>query len=118
MRRLFIDLLPPILRMERPNKYEREYKNERKELKLVNSIRASRVISLKSPTTNSQPSLTTEHHIEHQLDSLLAKEIYEAAEDISFIANKMRSASEYEEVVLNRKISRYPSHRFLLFLAF
>jgi hypothetical protein len=41
-----------------------------------------------------------ENHLTTQeIDLLLTKEAYEAAEDLSFIANHMRSACYYEEVL-------------------
>ncbi|CAF3155384.1 unnamed protein product [Rotaria sp. Silwood2] len=99
MKRLFIDILPRVLRMERPHKYERENDDEMIEPTIVNSIRASRVISITTPIMNSQQSLTTtDNDEENQLDFFLTKEVYEAVEDLSFIANQMRSASHYEEI--------------------
>jgi len=100
MRRLFIDILPRILRMERPNKYERENKNyddyndedERSKSDMKNYIRRSRVLSIRSQNDEE------EEEEENPLDFLLTKELYEAAEDLSFIANQMRSACHYEEV--------------------
>jgi hypothetical protein len=38
-----------------------------------------------------------------EVDLLLTKEAYEAAEDLSFIANHMRSACRYEEVLSEEK---------------
>jgi len=101
MRRLFIDILPRILRMERPNKYERENKNyddyndedERSKSDMKNYIRRSRVLSIRSQNDEE------EEEEENPLDFLLTKELYEAAEDLSFIANQMRSACHYEEVI-------------------
>ncbi len=101
MRRLFIDILPRILRMERPNKYEREKKvnhdeNERTQLSTRNHLRTSCVLSIGSATNEtSDQSVTTDND---EMDILLTKEVYEAAEDLSFIANQMRSACYYEEV--------------------
>jgi len=101
MRRVFIDILPRILRMERPNKYEREKKvnhdeNERTQLSTRNHLRTSCVLSIGSATNEtSDQSVTTDNE---EMDILLTKEVYEAAEDLSFIANQMRSACYYEEV--------------------
>jgi hypothetical protein len=39
------------------------------------------------------------HFTAQDIDLLLTKEAYEAAEDLSFIANHMRSACHYEEVI-------------------
>jgi len=114
MRRLFIDILPRILRMERPNKYEREKKNyddykddddnERMKPNMMNYIQASRVLSIVSQNRNSDQSVTTDNDEEvDPVDFLLTKEIYEAADDLSFIANQMRSASHYEEVFSSEK---------------
>jgi hypothetical protein len=52
------------------------------------------------------------HFTAQDIDLLLTKEAYEAAEDLSFIANHMRSACHYEEVIFCflRK-----SYRFLFF---
>ncbi|CAF0836400.1 unnamed protein product [Adineta ricciae] len=98
MRRLFIDILPRILRMERPNKYERENEEERPEETRMNCIRASRVISLVTAISNGDQSLTTTTDEESSVDSFLTKEIYDAVEDLSFIADQMRSACHYEEI--------------------
>ena len=103
MRRLFIDILPRILRMERPNKYKRDPKpdyddNERTQLPSRNHIRTSCVLSINSGMGNSDQSVTTDNDETDQIDMILTKEVYEAAEDLSFIANQMRSACYYEEV--------------------
>lgn len=107
MRRLFIDILPRILRMERPNRYERENKknvkcndeNEKTKSNTMNYIRRSRVLSLVSTNQTSDQTETTDNDEEdNPMDFLLTKQIYEAAEDLSFIANQMRSACHYEEV--------------------
>ncbi len=103
MRRLFIDILPRILRMERPNKYERENKNyddfndedEKAKSNTKNYIRRSRVLSIVSQNDE----VEEEEEEENSIDFLLTKEIYETAEDLSFIANQMRSACHYEEVI-------------------
>ncbi len=105
MRRLFIDILPRILRMERPNKYDKENNtntNNDNEIieptTVMNCIRTSRAFSIISPILNSDQSLSTDNDDENSIDFLLTKEIYEAAEDLSFVANQMRSACHYEEV--------------------
>lgn len=100
MRRLFIDILPRILCMERPHKYDRdsqytsnESNNKQREITTKKYIRSSRILSIGGSSSN----VTAE---ENSIDILLTKEIYEATEDISFIANQMRSACRYEEVML------------------
>lgn len=100
MRRLFIDILPRILCMERPHKYDRdsqytsnESNDKQRELTTKKYIRSSRILSIGGSSSNE----TAE---ENSIDFLLTKEIYEATEDISFIANQMRSACRYEEVML------------------
>jgi nicotinic acetylcholine receptor len=107
MRRLFIDILPRILRMERPNKYEKENTttNETTEpTTMMNYMRASRALSIVSPILNTHQSLSsTDNEEENAIDFLLTKEIHEAAEDLSFIANQMRSACHYEEVFSSEK---------------
>lgn len=99
MRRLFIDIMPRILCMERPHKYDRdnqyisnENTDNHRESTTRTYIRSSRILSLGSSNE------TTE---ENSVDLLLTKEIYEATEDISFIANQMRSACRYEEVTFS-----------------
>lgn len=124
MRRLFIDILPRILRMERPNRYERENKkyddynednNEQMKSNTMNFIRRSRVLSLLSSSnqTSDQTETTDNDEKDNPMDFLLTKQIYEAAEDLSFIANQMRSASHYEEVCLQKRKETYIE--FLLF---
>ena len=151
IRRLCIDILPRILRMERPKKYEREdnihvTEADRAKQTMMNYIQASRALSIASPMMMHNNSTTTSnmnsnhhhdeelelkkrhtvkkrhhhHHHRHnkrhqqssstddedqdnhltsqEVDLLLTKEAYEAAEDLSFIANHMRSACHYEEV--------------------
>jgi hypothetical protein len=92
--------------MERPNKYERETKidddnddnNERTQLSPRNYLRTSCILSIGLSMGNSDQSVTTDNEEIDQIDFLLTKEAYEAAEDLSFIANQMRSACHYEEV--------------------
>jgi nicotinic acetylcholine receptor len=156
IRRLCIDILPRILRMERPKKYDKEdgiYMSEadRAKQSMLNYIQASRALSIASPVMmNNNDRNSTNHHDEqlelkkrhtskkkhhhhHQhrhsskrqqqlnvnqsstsddeennlltkeVDLLLTKEAYEAAEDLSFIANHMRSACHYEEVFFLRE---------------
>jgi len=104
MRRLFIDILPRILRMERPNKYDRESKNYddngKTKPNTMNSIRRFRVLSIVSSNKTSDQTITSdnEEQEENSIDFFLTKEIYDAAEDLSFIANQMRAAYHYEEV--------------------
>ena len=156
IRRLCIDILPRILRMERPKKYEKEdyfgtSEADRAKQSMLNYMQASRALSIAAPmlpthqTNNAnknsvnhsdqaielkkrqsskkkhqrafkrqQQHLTVnqsstsdddddvddeENHLTTQeIDLLLTKEAYEAAEDLSFIANHMRSACHYEEV--------------------
>jgi nicotinic acetylcholine receptor len=145
IRRLCIDILPRILWMERPKKYEKDdglhlTEAERAKQSMLNYIQASRALSIAAPTTiNSNKKNSVNHHDDEQLelkqrhttknqhrhsskrqqpnvhqsstsddeenhsmsqeiDLLLTKEAYEAAEDLSFIANHMRSACYYEEV--------------------
>ena len=103
MRRLFIDILPRILRMERPNKYNKESRrtHERKRSSMKNYTRSSRILSIVSFTeTDDQSLLTDQDDTNHEIDLVLTKQIYDAAEDLSFIANQMRSACQYEEVFL------------------
>lgn len=98
MRRLFIDILPRILRMERPHKYERENQDEIETL-TVNSVRASRLVTVATPLMNSDQSLaTTDNEEFNRLEYLLTKEVHEAVGDLGFIANQMRAATHYEEV--------------------
>jgi nicotinic acetylcholine receptor len=145
IRRLCIDILPRILRMERPKKYEKEdnvniTEADRAKQSMLNYLQASRALSIASPAmmNNSNYMKNSANHLElkkrhiskkkhrhsskrHQqpnsnqssttdedeknlttedVDLLLTKEAYEAAEDLSFIANHMRQACHYEEVVL------------------
>lgn len=154
IRRVFIDILPRILRMERPKKYEKEDNSaseaDREKQTMLNYIQASRALSIAAPAMmnhnqNHQPSPINHHdqllelkqrhtskkkHHHHyrqsskrqqqknlnqssttdedennltaqEVDLLLTKEAYEAAEDLSFIANHMRSACHYEGVCLS-----------------
>ena len=162
IRRLCIDILPRILRMERPKKYEKEDNinvtdADRAKQTMLDYMQASRALSIASPvmphsnnnTSSKTGSLTNaattnhhdsqlelkkrhtskkKHHHHHhrqskrqqqqnanqpvstdddddddhslaqEVDLLLTKEAYDAAEDLSFIANHMRSACHYEEV--------------------
>jgi hypothetical protein len=50
-------------------------------------------VNQSSTSDDDENNLTTQ-----EIDLLLTKEAYEAAEDLSFIANHMRSACHYEEV--------------------
>jgi hypothetical protein len=98
--------------MERPHKYDRENKDnddhnddddddddsERTEPSVMNYIRTSRVLSMLTPNHNSDQSVTTDNEDDSPIDIFLTKEVYEAVEDLSFIANQMRSACHYEEV--------------------
>lgn len=150
IRRLCIDILPRILRMERPKKYEKDdtlhlSQADRAKQSMMNYIQASRALSIAPPMLMN---METNHHTKkyatnqsdqdlelkkrhtnkkkhrhsskrHQhltvnqssssedddkplandeIDSLLTREAYEAAEDLSFIANHMRSACHYEEI--------------------
>ncbi len=149
IRRLCIDILPRILRMERPKKYEKEdnihiTEADRVKRTMLNYMQASRALSIASPVSMTDDNNTTNHydkqlelkqrhsskkkHHRHssrrqqqnmnqssstddeenyrtveEVDLLLTKEAYEAAEDLSFIANHMRSACRYEEVLLEEK---------------
>jgi hypothetical protein len=85
--------------MERPNKYEKPKEDKRPEQKRTNYVRASRVISIVTPAVDNHQSATTNNEEENPLDLVLTKEVYEAVEDLGFIANQMRSASHYEEVL-------------------
>lgn len=174
IRRLCIDLLPWILRMERPKKYERAdnlqmSEADRAKQTMLNYMQASRALSIASPmmlnhninnmntttTTNNllsnpldpefelkkrqTPKKKNHHHHHHhhrhrhlklqtnsnpsssadddeqqplsndEIDILLTKEAYEAAEDLSFIANHMRSACYYEEVKLIENFQSFSS---------
>ena len=166
IRRLCIDILPRILCMERPKKYEKEdnlraTQAAREKQTMLNYIQASRALSIVSPfivnNNHSHTSPTNDddqhlelkqrriskgkyhhHHYHYQhhrhssrrqekqqvnqsstadaenedylttqeIDHLLTKEAYEAAEDLSFIANHMRSACHYEGVLSNEKINK------------
>lgn len=100
MRRLFIDILPRILRMERPNKYNRESRTTNFDDKHhQRKQRSTRILSLISSTEiDDQSLLTDQDDNNHPIDLILTKQIYDAADDLSFIANQMRSACHYEEV--------------------
>ena len=145
IRRLCIDILPRILRMERPKKYEKEdglhlTEADRAKQSMLNYLQASRALSIASPAMMNSNNHSFLNHVDEQLelkkrhppkkkhhrhsskrhqqnlnqlsatdeednpltseeiDFLLTKEAYEAAEDLSFIANHMRSACHYEEV--------------------
>lgn len=153
IRRLCIDILPRILRMERPKKYEKEdylgmSEADRAKQSMLNYIQASRALSIAAPSLASHQVNNTKNLVNHsdqaielkqrhsskkkhqqsfkrqqqqqqhltvnqsstsdeeeenhlttqEIDLLLTKEAYEAAEDLSFIANHMRSACHYEEV--------------------
>ena len=150
IRRLCIDILPRILCMERPKKYEKDdnlnlSQADRAKQSMMNYIQASRALSIAPPMitnieTNHHTKKHTTNHFDQELelkkrhtnkkkhrhsskrhqhltvnqssssedddkplttdeiDLLLTKEAYEAAEDLSFIANHMRSACHYEEV--------------------
>ena len=158
IRRLCIDILPRILRMERPKKYEREddlhmTEADRAKQTMMSYIQASRALSIASPMMMPNNNVAENHHDEdlelkkrhtkkkhrhhhrhhhhhhhhrqqrrtknqetpepssstdgdddsnhvtpQDVDLLITKEAYEAAEDLSFIANHMRSACHYEEV--------------------
>lgn len=121
MRRLFIDILPRILRMERPNKYNRETRttldeNDRRKKRssTKNYTRSSRILSIVSSTeTDDQSLLTDQDDSNHPIDLILTQQIYDAAEDLSFIANQMRSACHYEEVDSSSK--SFPYVYFVLF---
>jgi hypothetical protein len=106
IRRLFIDILPRILRMERPKKYEKKIEDEKPPPVLKNYTQVSRTLSLITPVANHHQPLTTDNEEENPMDYLLTKEVYEAAEDLSFIANQMRSACHYEEVFSRDKINK------------
>ena len=167
IRRLCIDILPRILRMERPKKYEREdnihvTEADRAKQTMMNYIQASRALSIASPMMMNNNSATTSnnhheeelelkkrhtskkrhhhHHHRHgkrhqpssstdeddqdnplsnkEVDLLLTKEAYEAAEDLSFIANHMRSACHYEEVGVQQHSKTKINHRTCLLSRF
>lgn len=143
IKRICIDILPQILRMERPRKYEKEdniqvTEADRAKRSMQNYMQASRALSIASPlsmndesagnhhdeslefkkrrskkkhrqasrrqhppqSANQSSSTDEEEHpaAAQDVDLLLTKEAYEAAEDLSFIANHMRAACHYEEV--------------------
>jgi hypothetical protein len=116
MRRLFIDILPRVLCMERPNKYDKDREQERNQPNMINYLRTTRTLSLTTApsmfNTQQQACLIDDDNNDDDdddddddnngddtdVDIFLAKEIYDAAEDLSFIANQMRSACQYEEV--------------------
>ncbi|CAF1163148.1 unnamed protein product [Adineta steineri] len=174
IKHLCIDILPRILRMERPKKYEKEdnihvTEADRAKQTMLNYMQASRALSIASPpvtiNNNSNNSTTNhydqplelkkrhsskkkhQHHHHHHhrhsskrhqqtmnqssttddeenpltpqdVDLLLTKEAYEAAEDLSFIANYMRSASHYEEVRDDWKYIASVIDRLQLFIFF
>ena len=66
-------------------------------------LRAARTLSITTPMLNHHStSVLVDDEDEAEapdIDLFLSKEIYDAAEDLSFIANQMRSACQYEEVV-------------------
>ena len=87
--------------MERPNKVNDDRQQETR--KSNELIRTSKPLSLTSQTLNDDDddqSFFSNDDQEQQtdVDIFLSKEICEAAEDLSFIANQMRSACHYEEV--------------------
>jgi nicotinic acetylcholine receptor len=164
IRRLCIDILPRILRMERPKKYKKEDNShlseaDRAKQSMLNYIQASRALSIAPPimmSNNTRNSINHfdqelelkkrhsskkkhQHHHRHasrrqrlnvnqsstsddeenhlttqEIDLLLTKEAYEAAEDLSFIANHMRSACYYEEVLSFENNQKF----FFLFFSF
>ncbi|CAF3994128.1 unnamed protein product, partial [Rotaria sp. Silwood2] len=177
IRRVCIDILPRILRMERPKKYEiddslQSAEADREKLTMLNYIQASRALSIASPNminnhhTNpkNHPDQQLElkqrhlskkkhhhhHHYRHsskrrhqqsepqqninqsstttdedennltpqEVDILLTKEAYEAAEDLSFIANHMRSACHYEGIRDDWKYIASVIDRLQLFIFF
>ncbi|CAF3333757.1 unnamed protein product [Rotaria sp. Silwood1] len=176
IRRVCIDILPRILRMERPKKYEiddnlQSAEADREKQTILNYIQASRALSIASPTmmnnnhTNPKnyhdQSLELKprhlskkrhhhHHYRHsskrrnqqseqqqninqsstttdddennltpqEVDILLTKEAYEAAEDLSFIANHMRSACHYEGIRDDWKYIASVIDRLQLFIFF
>lgn len=178
IRRLCIDILPRILRMERPKKYEKEdyfgmSEADRAKQSMLNYMQASRALSIAAPmlpthqtnnTTNNNTT-TNKNFVNHsdqaielkkrhsskkkhsfkrqqqhltvnqsstsdddndednhlttqEIDLLLTKEAYEAAEDLSFIANHMRSACHYEEVKFKclRSLILFSRNSFLFLL--
>ncbi|CAF3716073.1 unnamed protein product [Rotaria socialis] len=178
IRRLCIDILPRILRMERPKKYEKDdslgtSEADREKQTMLNYIQASRALSIASPIMMNhnddknvdvnnhqdeqlelkQRNITkNKHHHHHhhhhhsrhsskrhhqqnmnqssttddddnnltadELDLLLTKEAYEAAEDLSFIANHMRSACHYEGIRDDWKYIASVIDRLQLFIFF
>ncbi|UJR26492.1 hypothetical protein I4U23_007819 [Adineta vaga] len=174
IKRLCIDILPQILRMERPKKYEKDdnihvTEADRAKRTMLNYMQASRALSIASPTamnndnaTNSNDNNTTNHydqplelkkrhsskkkhhHYRHssrrhqqsmnqsstttddeeqqltaeEVDLLLTKEAFEAAEDLSFIANHMRAACHYEEIRDDWKYIASVIDRLQLFIFF
>ena len=117
MRRLFIDILPRILCMERPQKYDREENFQRRKTNWNQYIRTTRTLSLPTPPFLS-PIDESDEPTEVDVDLFLTREIYEAAEDLSFIANQMRSASEYEEIRDDWKYIASVIDRLQLFIFF
>jgi len=178
IRRLCIDILPRILRMERPKKYEREddihmTEADRAKQTMLSYMQASRALSIASPMVMpNNNNVTTENHLDQALelkkrhnkkkhrhhhhhhhhhhrqtkrmknqenpeqsscsdddddenhattqnvDLLITKEAYEAAEDLSFIANHMRSACHYEEIRDDWKYIASVIDRLQLFIFF
>ena len=124
MRRLFIDILPRILCMERPQKYDRQENYQRRKTNWDQYIRTTRTLSLATPTFQLQsaallsPIDESDEPTEIDVDLFLTREIYEAAEDLSFIANQMRSAHEYEEIRDDWKYIASVIDRLQLFIFF
>ncbi|CAF1314415.1 unnamed protein product [Didymodactylos carnosus] len=147
VRKLCIDILPRILCMERPKKYEKEYHMDEQNSKnnYASYIQAARALSIATPAMNVAQKIelnkrfirkhpysnlqsgskyindTTKHtqarmnrtmlhrnrhdgeednfndngHVD---DYKLSKEAYEAADHLRYVANHMRTASQYEAV--------------------
>jgi hypothetical protein len=76
--------------------------DEQLELKQRHTTKNQHRHSSKRQQPNVHQSSTSDdeenHSMSQEIDLLLTKEAYEAAEDLSFIANHMRSACYYEEV--------------------
>ena len=127
MRRIFIDILPRVLCMERPQKYDRQETSHRRSTNWNEYIRTTRTFSLQTPQFQLQRTslLSTQNENENDeqqteidVDLFLTREIYEAAEDLSFIANQMRSACEYEEIRDDWKYIASVIDRLQLFIFF